>query len=175
MGGPNPALCGMACVCSALVGLIFVFAVYDVCQLDEYCIVFDRYTQTLDSELKTGGRYAIGLGREFKHFSRRHQVYIMSTKYQNEINYNQLSNERGNNTIINTWDVNVRANDGLKMECGIALQYVYGSQHDDLVALGEEFKYMYDNFGPEFTNVLEMITLASIKDSAQNYNAFDFF
>lgn len=99
----------------------------------------------------------------------------MSTLYQNEISYEYINSEAGNHTIINAWDVNVRANDGLKMECGIALHYVLGSQTEDLVALGEEFKYMYDNYGPEFTNVLEMITLASIKDSAQNYNAFDFF
>jgi hypothetical protein len=83
--------------------------------------------------------------------------------------------ENNNATIINTWDLNVRANDGLKMSVGVALHYTFGSQTDDLVALGEEFKYMYDNYGPEFTNILEMITLASVKDSAHNYNDIDFF
>lgn len=34
---------------------------------------------------------------------------------------------------------------------------------------------MYDNYGPEFTNVLEMISLSAIKDSSQKFNAFDFF
>jgi hypothetical protein len=79
MSDAAKAACGFASACCCAIFVVLIFAVYDVCQLDEYCIVFDRYTQVMDSELYTGGRYIIGMGREFVHFSRRQQVYIMSS------------------------------------------------------------------------------------------------
>jgi hypothetical protein len=154
-GGDSDTLValGITGFCAVFITSIVLFSVsFGVINPTAVGIVYDHNTQHIESDkLYGGGRYLVGLGREFITFPTTWSTIKM-----------------GNFAGADAGALSVRGADGFIVTIEVSFQYVVSDKIEDLVRL-------YLDFGGTHKSTYIKTAQAVIRDVASNYQAFDFF